>query len=115
MVLIGDLLLFWLLSDGMVLLWIPSDGPLSSFATALDEDGDADFAKEHWRLRTMSRASSSEIYDMAWSPSADALVIGGTDFVARIINANDGECGQTFSIRGCQSMGRRLTSPFSLL
>ncbi|UZJ56853.1 hypothetical protein CBS101457_006173 [Exobasidium rhododendri] len=76
--------------DGMVLLWIPSDGPPSSFASALDDDGDAEFSKEHWRLRTMSRASSSEIYDMAWSPAADALVIGGTDFVARIINANDG-------------------------
>lgn len=77
--------------DGMVLLWIPSDGPPSTFGSNFDEDGDAEFAKEHWRLRTMSRASSSEIYDMAWSPSGDALAIGGTDFVARIINANDGE------------------------
>lgn len=74
----------------MVLLWIPSDGPTSSFGSSLDDDGDAEFAKEHWRLRTMSRASSSEIYDMAWSPTSDALVIGGTDFVARIISANDG-------------------------
>lgn len=75
----------------MVLLWIPSDGPTSSFGSSLDDDGDAEFAKEHWRLRTMSRASSSEIYDMAWSPTSDALVIGGTDFVARIISANDGK------------------------
>lgn len=78
-------------TDGMVLLWIPSDAPASSFNPSFDDDGDAEFAKEHWRLRTMSRASSSETYDMAWSPSGDALVIGGTDFVARIINANDGE------------------------
>lgn len=75
----------------MVLLWIPSDGPTSSFGSSLDDDGDAEFAKEHWRLRTMSRASSSEIYDMAWSPNSEALVIGGTDFVARIISANDGK------------------------
>lgn len=76
--------------DGMVLLWIPSDGPPTSFGAAFDDDGDADFAKEHWRLRTMSRASSSEIYDMAWAPSGDSLVIGGTDFVARILHAGDG-------------------------
>lgn len=76
--------------DGMVLFWIPSDGPPSTFGSNFDDDGDAEFAKEHWRLRTMCRASSSEIYDLAWSPSGDAVVIGGTDFVARIINANDG-------------------------
>ncbi|MCO5584921.1 hypothetical protein L7F22_038853 [Adiantum nelumboides] len=76
--------------DGMVLFWIPSDGPPSTFGSTFDEDGDAEFAKEHWRLRTMCRASPSEIYDMAWSPSGDAVVVGGTDFVARIINANDG-------------------------
>lgn len=75
----------------MMLLWIQSDGPPSSFGASIDDDGDAEFAKEHWRLRTMCRASSSEIYDMAWSPSGDSLVIGGTDFVARIISANDGE------------------------
>jgi chromatin assembly factor 1 subunit B len=79
----------------MVLIWIPSDGPTSSFGSALDDDGDAEFTKEHWRLRTMARASSSEIYDMAWSPSGDSLVIGGTDFVARIINAHDGELDLT--------------------
>ncbi|PWN87604.1 WD40 repeat-like protein [Acaromyces ingoldii] len=76
--------------DGMVLLWIPSDAPTSAFGSALDDDLDADFAKEHWRLRTMARASSSEVYDLAWSPTGDSIVTGGTDFVARIINANDG-------------------------
>lgn len=76
--------------DGMVLIWLPSDGPPSAFGSNFDEDGDAEFAKEHWRLRTMCRASPSEIYDLAWSPSGDALVVGGTDFVARIINVNDG-------------------------
>lgn len=84
----------------MVLLWIPSDAPTSAFGSALDDDLDADFAKEHWRLRTMARASSSEVYDLAWSPTGDSIVTGGTDFVARIINANDGEKSSNEGGRG---------------
>lgn len=38
----------------------------------------------------MTRATSLEIYDMAWSPDGESLAVGGTDFVARIINVEDG-------------------------
>lgn len=41
-------------------------------------------------MTRMIRVSSQEIYDMAWSPNGETLVVGGTDFVARIVNPHDG-------------------------
>jgi chromatin assembly factor 1 subunit B len=77
----------------MVLLWVPAEGPPTGFGSSgsLEVDGDAEFAKEHWRVRTMARTSMSEIYDMSWAPDGETLLVGGTDSVARIINAHDGE------------------------
>lgn len=39
----------------------------------------------------MTRATQQELYDLAWAPNGETLAAGGTDFVARIINAQDGE------------------------
>ncbi|KAK0553086.1 Chromatin assembly factor 1 subunit [Tilletia horrida] len=71
--------------DGNVLFWIPSDKLIDSLS-----DDPSNYEKEHWRVRTMTRPTSAEIYDLAWSPSGEQLVVGGTDFALRVISANDG-------------------------
>lgn len=75
--------------DGTVMLWHLTDRPMAAFGEPIDES-ESSFEKEHWRMTRMVRVSSQEIYDMAWSPSGDALIVGGTDFVARVINPHDG-------------------------
>ncbi|EST05920.2 WD40 repeat [Kalmanozyma brasiliensis GHG001] len=77
--------------DGNVLLWVPSDRSkpgLGDVSTNLE--GEAQFEKEHWRVKLMCRATQQELYDMAWSPNGETLAVGGTDFVARIINVQEG-------------------------
>ncbi|PWN40919.1 WD40 repeat-like protein [Ceraceosorus guamensis] len=80
--------------DGTVIFWAQSDHSATTFGStsigALDDDPDAEFAKEHWSIRRIARPSASEIYDLAWAPDGEAIVVGGTDFVARIVNPHDG-------------------------
>jgi chromatin assembly factor 1 subunit B len=71
------------------MLWHLTDRPAPSFGEV--DEGEASFEKEHWRMVRMIRVSTQEIYDMAWAPNGETLVVGGTDFVARIINPHDGE------------------------
>lgn len=77
-------------TDGTVMLWHLTDRPPPAFGVDVDE-AETGFEKEHWRMVRMIRVSTQEIYDMAWSPNGESLVVGGTDFVARIINPHDGE------------------------
>jgi len=77
--------------DGNVLLWVPSENP--SLHRAFGEDGAEE--KETWRVKTMCRSSGSEIYDLAWSPDGVFFITGSMDNVARIYNAQTGECLKT--------------------
>ncbi|CAO1628321.1 unnamed protein product [Sympodiomycopsis kandeliae] len=89
--------------DGTVMLWHLTDRPLPAFGGGVSADladdpsHDAAFEKEHWRMTRMIRVSTQEIYDMAWSPNGEHLIVGGTDFVARIINPHDGTVLKEFS------------------
>lgn len=77
--------------DGTVLFWVRSDQMRPSFGESpFGADGEAQYEKESWRVRIMTRATSQELYDMAWSPDGESVLVGGTDFAARIINAADG-------------------------
>lgn len=77
--------------DGTVLFWVRSDQMRPSFGESqFGADGEALYEKESWRVRIMTRATSQELYDMAWSPDGESVLVGGTDFAARIINAADG-------------------------
>lgn len=71
--------------DGNVILWVPSDAPVSNFGS----DGLDD--KEAWRAKHMCRSSGAEIYDLAWSPDAVHFIIGSMDNIARIYNASTGK------------------------
>ncbi|WFD42230.1 Chromatin assembly factor 1 subunit [Malassezia psittaci] len=77
--------------DGVVLFWVRRDLQRPGFGEdQASGDPQLQYEKEAWRVRLLSRASSQELYDMAWSKNGDALVVGGTDFAARIINPADG-------------------------
>ncbi|PWN30873.1 WD40 repeat-like protein [Jaminaea rosea] len=83
--------------DGTVMLWGLTDRPVAATFGEQPDDGEASFEKEHWRLIRMIRVSPQEIYDMAWSPNGESLIVGGTDFVARIVNAHDGSVTRELS------------------
>ncbi|WFC98153.1 Chromatin assembly factor 1 subunit [Malassezia yamatoensis] len=77
--------------DGVVLFWVRRDIQRPGFGEdQASSDPQLQYEKEAWRVRLLSRASSQELYDMAWSKNGDALVVGGTDFAVRIINPADG-------------------------
>ena len=77
--------------DGNVLFWVPSDRSKPGFGDVTTTlEGEGQFEKEFWRVKLMCRATQQELYDMAWSPNGETLAVGGTDFVARIINVQDG-------------------------
>lgn len=83
--------------DGTVMLWHLTDRPVPAFGDIDEAAADTAFEKEHWRMIRMIRVSTQEIYDMAWSPNGEHLVVGGTDFVARVINPHDGTILKEYS------------------
>lgn len=72
--------------DGTIILWVPSDNP--SLHATYGEVGMED--KETWRVKTMCRSSSSEIYDLAWSPDGMFFITGSMDNITRIYNTSTG-------------------------
>ena len=74
--------------DGNTLLWVPSE--TQSHTPAFGEDTLED--KETWRIKHMCRSSGSEIYDLAWSPDGVFFITGSMDNIARIYNAQSGQC-----------------------
>lgn len=86
--------------DGNVLFWIRQDSSRqpfgeTQFSTAAETDGVID--KESWRVRLMTRATTLELYDLAWSPDGDYVAVGGTDFSVRLICVSDGSIVRTIS------------------
>jgi chromatin assembly factor 1 subunit B len=71
--------------DGNVILWVPSEPPITTLGDEHVED------KETWRVKHMCRSSTgAEIYDLAWSPDGVFFITGGVDNTARIFNAQTG-------------------------
>ncbi|CAJ2500028.1 Uu.00g028810.m01.CDS01 [Anthostomella pinea] len=71
--------------DGNVILWVPAE---VHHPTTFGNEGIVD--RETWRTKHMFRQSTSEIYDLAWSPDATYFIIGSMDNIARIYNAATG-------------------------
>jgi chromatin assembly factor 1 subunit B len=70
--------------DGNVLLWVPAENQTThNFEEGLED-------KETWRVKTMCRSNTSEIYDLAWSPDGVFFITGSMDNIARIYNAQTG-------------------------
>ena len=78
--------------DGNVLFWVRQDLSRNHFGqtpfSVSNVDGVHD--KECWRVRLMTRTTPLELYDLAWSPDADFVAAGGTDFSVRLLRVSDG-------------------------
>ncbi|QRV98835.1 WD repeat-containing protein [Ceratobasidium sp. AG-Ba] len=73
--------------DGMLAIWSPTDRPVHNFGDSAEEQ---QYEKEHWRARVVVRATTREVYDLAWSPNGEYIVTGSTDNTARVHNSTDG-------------------------
>lgn len=78
--------------DGAVLFWVRSNQAQQAFGESHlnAADPDSPYDKESWRVRLMTRATTQELYDMAWSPDGDMLAVGGTDFTVRLVQTSTG-------------------------
>ncbi|KEP47828.1 ribonuclease HI [Rhizoctonia solani 123E] len=56
--------------DGMLAIWSPSDKPVHNFGDSAEE---LQYEKEHWRPRVVVRATTREVYDLAWSPNGEPI------------------------------------------
>ncbi|RCK64887.1 Chromatin assembly factor 1 subunit p60 [Candida viswanathii] len=65
--------------DGTVLLWKKSDTIIKNLETEDEED-----IKESWKVVGTIRSSTSEIMDLAWSPSGSYIATGSMDNVLRM-------------------------------
>ncbi|ODV63718.1 Cac2p [Ascoidea rubescens DSM 1968] len=75
--------------DGALLIWTLSDKIIKEFGS---NDIDQDDQKESWILRHSLRSSTSEIYDIAWSPNSQYLLTGSMDNISKIYNVVTGQC-----------------------
>lgn len=73
--------------DGTVILWELSPTIIKEFGSDDDDD-----VKESWVNKMILRSSTSEIYDVSWSPNGKYLATGSMDHFIRIYNVeNNGE------------------------
>ncbi|PCH36764.1 WD40 repeat-like protein [Wolfiporia cocos MD-104 SS10] len=78
--------------DGMIIIWSPTTSPhATTYGSDLSPE-DLQYEKEHWKARTTFRCTSMQVYDLAWSPTGEYIIAGGTDNCARIFTTIDGKC-----------------------
>ncbi|ODV85155.1 hypothetical protein CANARDRAFT_179991, partial [[Candida] arabinofermentans NRRL YB-2248] len=71
--------------DGTIIVWALSQKIIKEFGS-VDDD-----IKESWYAKTSCRSStSSEIYDISWSPDSKYICCGSMDNITRIYNASNG-------------------------
>ena len=72
--------------DSTIILWTLSDTIVKEFGTEEDED-----LKESWVAKTIFKASTSEIYDLTWSPNLKHIATGSMDNIIRIYDVEAGK------------------------
>lgn len=72
--------------DGSLILWSLLNEIIKEFGEKED-----DLLVESWKADKVLRSSTSEIYDLAWSPDAQYIITGSMDNIARIYNTSSGE------------------------
>lgn len=71
--------------DGTLILWTLSDSIVKEFGSEDDED------KESWVVKHIYRSSTSEIYDLSWSPDSKYIATGSMDNITRIYDTITGQ------------------------
>ncbi|KAG4301891.1 hypothetical protein PCK1_001867 [Pneumocystis canis] len=77
--------------DGYIFIWILSSNNNTHFKMNITYE-DTTFDKETWKVLRCCRSTGAEIYDLAWSPDGLYFLTGSMDHIARIYNANEGQC-----------------------
>lgn len=70
--------------DGSILIWQLSD-------TVVREFGSENEDQESWNVKYTLCGSSSEIYDLAWSPDSKYVIAGSMDNVTRVYAVSTGQ------------------------
>jgi WD40 repeat protein len=83
--------------DGFIFLWkLEGEGQLRPSQTFGDEDDDSSLNKETWNIVATLRGSSSEIYDLSWSPDSQFVLFGSVDNTACVWDVIRGKQVQEF-------------------
>ncbi|KAJ3204885.1 hypothetical protein HDU82_005543 [Entophlyctis luteolus] len=76
--------------DGTLVLWQQTDRKVSE-GTNLESSDDVE-NKEHWRIVSLLRGCSADIYDIAWSPDGSYILAGCVDYTARVWDVKEKTC-----------------------
>ncbi|GMG40098.1 unnamed protein product [Ambrosiozyma monospora] len=72
--------------DGTIMIWALSEKIIKDFGAE-----DTEEVKESWYLKKACRSSSSsEIYDISWSPDSKYICCGSMDNIVRVYNVSNG-------------------------
>ncbi|GME71711.1 unnamed protein product [Ambrosiozyma monospora] len=72
--------------DGTIMIWALSEKIIKDFGAE-----DTEEVKESWYLKKACRSSSSsEIYDISWSPDSKYICCGSMDNIVRVYNVTNG-------------------------
>lgn len=72
--------------DGTLMLWKLSDHIVKDFGSEGDDE-----VKESWIVKHKFRSSTSEIYDISWSPNSKYIATGSMDNITRIYDVISGQ------------------------
>lgn len=72
--------------DGTLILWTLSDHIVKEFGAEEDDE-----VQESWVVKHIFRSSTSEIYDLSWSPDSRFIATGSMDNITRIYNVSTGQ------------------------
>ncbi|KAJ3258742.1 Chromatin assembly factor 1 subunit B [Boothiomyces macroporosus] len=72
--------------DGSILLWEQTDKKQQS----LDDDEFENL--EHWRTAIILRGTTSDLYDLAWSPNGTMIASAGIDSSIRVFDIKEQKC-----------------------
>ncbi|CAK7903126.1 chromatin assembly factor 1 subunit p60 [[Candida] anglica] len=78
--------------DGSLIIWKRSDTIVKEFGSEDDDD-----AKESWIAKNILRSSTSEIYDISWSPDSKFIATGSMDNITRVYSV-EAPIGQVFQL-----------------
>ncbi|KAJ3414717.1 hypothetical protein HDV05_006154 [Chytridiales sp. JEL 0842] len=75
--------------DGSLILWKQATEKQPAVFGDAEEDQDS---VETWRIHQVLRGGSAEMFDMAWSPDGDMIIVGCLDNTAKVYDLKENRC-----------------------